>query len=383
MFGDPRLGLPTTQYCADFTGYLNIPVSGNYTFGSTPDDYGGMQMMVDGAWIWISPWHCGWSPPGNYAPTTGYYEAGIYPLFGKFTENDAQVGAQLTFYWKAQELLGQDANCTVSFYLDSISDENLIYSETNVFVPYGENINIGTQWIANESGEHQIIVIASDVVPSDIDLTNNEAAVTIFVEDPQPGELAVDKVRLSGIQEGYTLTYYEWELLITVTNYGSSAVTDVQVKDVLPAELELLEMVPSTGNAISGDQAFADTRATPLPPVTQPIKSTHIAWTVGVLEPGQSETLYLKVFTRVNPGGNQEFTSPGTYIINEGACAKGIDSLTGDELEVHSQAITVVIEELAPKITLPALKFAHRNQLKKSMLLNRDWLLIGISAWHI
>ncbi len=260
---------------------------------------------------------------------------------------------------------GQDATCTVSFYLDSADPANLIDSVANVFVPVGGQTPVSIDWTA-VAGEHEIIVVVSDVDPADIDLSNNVASKNITV-NPDPAALEVTKVRLSGPEEGYTHTYYEWELLITVTNTGGAAATDVLVRDVLPAELGLLEANASAGSVST---EFPGTRSAPPGDTILPVRSTHIFWTLETLEPGQSETLYLKVCTRLNPAGKQEFTSPGTYIINEGAYATGTDSLTGDMIESeHANAITVVITDnpqlvdntaISPKppaVTLPKTVF--------------------------
>ncbi|MFO7618675.1 MAG: hypothetical protein R6W91_03345, partial [Thermoplasmata archaeon] len=257
---------------------------------------------------------------------------------------------------KAPGYDAQDATCTVSFYVDSASPENLIGSVPNVLVPADGQTSVSIDWIP-VAGDHEIIVAVSDVTPTDRDMSNNVAGIQVSVSSPPPAEpaaLSIDKVKLSGIDTGITHTYYEWELLITVTNTGGSAAFDVMVKDVLPAELELLEMKASIGNILSAEQPIEGTRATPAPPTTLPMKSTHITWNVGTLEPGQAETLYLKVGTRLNPAGKQEFTSPGIYTINEGAYATGTDSLTGESLITEpAPAITVVIAEQEPVIGLP------------------------------
>lgn len=257
---------------------------------------------------------------------------------------------------KSPAHIGQDATCTVNFYLDSVAPENLIGSQADVFVPADGQVQASIEWMAVE-GEHQIIAVATDVSPPDPNLSNNAASAPVSVSVPVllPPRLEASKVMLSGIEEGYTLTYYEWELLITVSNTGGSALDDVVVTDVLPAELQLLGMNVSTGVASFVDLADdSQTRAAPAPPTVYPVKSTHIRWDVGPLEAGQSETLYMTVCTRLNPAGNQEFTSPGTYLINEGALASGLDPATGGLVGTFTQPITVIIEErIVGNITLP------------------------------
>jgi len=260
---------------------------------------------------------------------------------------------------------GQNATCTVSFYIDTTEPSNFIDSVENVFVPAGGQTPVSIDWTA-VAGEHEIIVVLSDVDPADIDLSNNVASKDITVT-PDPAALEVTKIRLSGPTEGYTHTYYEWELLITVANTGGAPATNVLVKDVLPAELGLLEANASAGSVST---EFPGTRSAPPGNTILPVRSTHIFWTLETLEPGQSETLYLKVCTRLNPAGKQEFTSPGTYVINEGAYATGTDSLTGDVIESeHANAITVIITDnpqlvgntaispRPPAVTLPKTMF--------------------------
>ncbi len=241
-----------------------------------------------------------------------------------------------------------DATCTVSFYLDSVAPENLIGSQAGVFVPANGQATASVDWVA-VAGNHTIIACVESVVPADADMSNNVASVSVSVAAPdEPAEITIEKVKLSGIDEGQTLTYYEWELQITVENVGGSPAVDVIVHDVLPAELGLLEMVASSGNTTSVySSGLEGTRSQMLPTVT-PVKSTHITWIVGEMQPGAVETLYLRIFTRVNPGGNQEFTSPGTYSLNDGAWLCAEDSLTGESIcEGPTPPITVEIFEMA------------------------------------
>jgi len=246
--------------------------------------------------------------------------------------------------------IAQNATCTVSFYLDTVNPTNLIGTSENVFVPANGQTPVSINWTP-VAGTHEIIAVVSGVNPPDNNLSNNIASKPITVIESKPAILKVDKVRLSGPVVGFTHTYYEWELQIIINNTGGSIANDVLVKDVLPAELELLLTNASIGNVTT--QA-PGTRSSPPSNEISPVRSTHIFWVVGTLASGQSETLYLKVCTRVNPGGNQEFTSPGIYVINEGAYATGVDSLTGQQIISNpAQAITVTIDEQAPVVGLP------------------------------
>jgi hypothetical protein len=48
----------------------------------------------------------------------------------------------------------------------------------------------------------------------------------------------------------------------------------------------------------------------------------HFKWTIGTMEENKSKIIYLVISTDVNPGGHQEFTSPGITYLNSGATVK-------------------------------------------------------------
>jgi uncharacterized repeat protein (TIGR01451 family) len=238
-----------------------------------------------------------------------------------------------------------DAVCTVSFFLDSVAPEYLLGMSTNVFVPGRGHTSVSIDWTPI-AGDHTIVVVVSDVCPSDPDLSNNVASKPIIVEQSSPAVLEISKVKLSGIDEGFTDTYYEWELLITIENTGGSLATDVLVQDVLPAELGLLEISVTEGNVSTFGSGGTGTRSAPGGDGIGPLRATHITWEVGTLEPGQAEQLYMRICTRLNPAGHQEFTSPGIYSLNDGAYAQGLDTSTGDWISAGpTLPITVIIAQ--------------------------------------
>lgn len=59
--------------------------------------------------------------------------------------------------------------------------------------------------------------------------------------------------------------------------------------------------------------------------------ATHLTWLVGNLT-GDAE-LTMRIATRQNPAGKQEFTSPGNYSLNDGAWLKAISCSTGEKIE--------------------------------------------------
>ncbi len=76
-----------------------------------------------------------------------------------------------------------DAYCTVSFYIDSIAEENLLERQFNVFVPANGETTVQFDWMADIPGNHNIIVDVSDVNPQDNNLVNNVAQCAITVDE--------------------------------------------------------------------------------------------------------------------------------------------------------------------------------------------------------
>lgn len=114
------------------------------------------------------------------------------------------------------------------------------------------------------------------------------------------GGPTIKKELLSGDTEVPLYTYQQWVFRITVTNHG--AARNLTIKDVVGGEFEIDSISPSAGNYT----------------VNQHGASTHILWDVE-LSAGGSAYLDVTVHTKINPAGKQEFTSCGTYSLNDGA----------------------------------------------------------------
>jgi hypothetical protein len=62
-----------------------------------------------------------------------------------------------------------------------------------------------------------------------------------------------------------------------------------------------------------------------------------------IIGPGQSTTLTLMVWTRVNHGGHQEYTSPGNYDLNSGPTAWWLDE-EGQQFSSKAPSIPVIVD---------------------------------------
>jgi hypothetical protein len=48
----------------------------------------------------------------------------------------------------------------------------------------------------------------------------------------------------------------------------------------------------------------------------------HFEWIIGSMKENETKLAYIVISTDINPGGKQEFTSPGIYCLNSGATVK-------------------------------------------------------------
>ncbi|MEW5936568.1 MAG: PKD domain-containing protein [Candidatus Thermoplasmatota archaeon] len=161
-----------------------------------------------------------------------------------------------------------------------------------------------------------------------------DTSMASITEQPTRASLSITKEKINGPDVVETHTCYGWTLEITVINEGGSFATDVYVYDVLPAELELINHTITHGTFAYVQNGHGQ------------MGSTSLTWYVGSLGPQEEALLTLCIATTTNPAGHQEFTSPGTYSLNDGAWATGIDSLTGEVIVAGpTPPITVVAED--------------------------------------
>jgi hypothetical protein len=88
--------------------------------------------------------------------------------------------------------------------------------------------------------------------------------------------------------------------------HANEYVTDIYVKDVIPAEFHV--------EVVSYDRG--EVELTPLG--VGEMHATMLEWWIDELQPNETALLVFETTTRLNPAGKQEFTSPGIYILNTG-----------------------------------------------------------------
>jgi hypothetical protein len=158
------------------------------------------------------------------------------------------------------------------------------------------------------------------------------AAPAAFAQADEDGPLTVVKEVIDTVEYGDGDDIIEvnepwWFMVqITVTNNGTSTVSNIVVKDKFGADLEVFSLFSPTGTwSCSNHGGKAD----------QP----RITWNLGDL--AASATTYMNVwaYTDTDPGGNQRYTSPCEHELNSGATAKG--TYEGHKTSASSDPITV------------------------------------------
>lgn len=105
----------------------------------------------------------------------------------------------------------------------------------------------------------------------------------------------------------------EFDIVIYTENYWGTTAEDVRLYDRFGAELEVVDW--SAEGTYANDPYFYTKGNS---------DKVFLFWDIGTHEPGQHAILYLTMATDINPGGHQEYTSPGTYWLNSGAVVKKI-----------------------------------------------------------
>lgn len=178
-------------------------------------------------------------------------------------------------------------------------------------IPWREEYTFMGTARGNVSGEY-VIPITFYARWADGDAVVETCPVRVIIEnDP-----SLEKVLLSGNTTVASHTYQEWTFQIVLTNPGEE--DDFVVKDTIPGEFDVLDVTPSKGTHT----------------LTPHGHSHELLWSVH-LEAGEAAHVNVTIATRINGGGNQEFTDCGVYSLNDGARIVGTD-VVSNSLEVES-----------------------------------------------
>lgn len=120
----------------------------------------------------------------------------------------------------------------------------------------------------------------------------------------------------NGIDEVPIATQQAFTMDITVTNNTGADLTNVVVHDRLGGELFLDSATTATTGTID-----TWTRGK--------TAKWFIDWTIASLPDGQSATLTIEASLDENPGGHQEYSSPGVYDLNSGATIVSAETEVG------------------------------------------------------
>ncbi len=181
------------------------------------------------------------------------------------------------------------------------------------------------------------IMVAMMVIISGFAIGMSEKKESSENEDTEQASLVLELVKISGDDEVLTHTHNLWEVQIIVVNLHEHGLDEILVTTTLPAEIGFLNYTLSQGELqISGHGKGKS-------------GSKSVSWDVGSLEGHEGAALVLTLGPTLNPAGKQEFTSPGEYVIIEGASLKATDVDTSEEISVGpTEPITVVAVDEEP-----------------------------------
>lgn len=155
-------------------------------------------------------------------------------------------------------------------------------------------------------------------IPPEFSFTKTAVPVTPNIETLPDGSFRVP------LKE-----YVEWKIIIRVSS--SDPIDAVIIKDIFEPQLGVQDppLYVSQGT-VSYEYGPGQ------------MYHTTVTWTIGNNFSGEAE-LILRVYTRLNPGNQQEYTSVGTYYLNKGATLNY--TIGGTGYSVTKGEILVVVYE--------------------------------------
>lgn len=241
-----------------------------------------------------------------------------------------------------------DNDAYLLYYWDIGSDDWVLAWSVPNYDIVPDPLNWGMQTRPNPDDDTERYVLASPVTTTALKLEGNMGdtvdalfAVSEIQAYGSPAlEVEKDLVDWAdfGDGDGVLEVGEPWGFLlgITVTNNTAETITDVAVADRLGAELMLDDAWDTAGGNID---SYTKGKS----------EKVFVTWDGFDLAPGASQTLWLVVYTDINPGQGKkalptyEYTEAGEHELNSGATAKG---MLGDlQVSDTSDPITVNVVE--------------------------------------
>ena len=138
-------------------------------------------------------------------------------------------------------------------------------------------------------------------------------------------------------------TFVTWFLKIEVTNNHDYTIEDVVVKDRLGGELMLMDWDPDDGDVPPDIDPRTITQGSWGYSLHGKTDKVFLEWDVGDILPYHTATFIIGIGTDINPGGQQEYTTPGEYYLNSGATVKWIDPTDGKQYSASSNRIMITV----------------------------------------
>lgn len=219
------------------------------------------------------------------------YEAWVN---GNGTAAPGGMSAQLGAGWRMSNLTESFVNSQNWQSVESWDISGYLQAGWNTLDIYTANEEMSNGTISsNPAGLIFEIDITYEVPDIDKTLVDSDPDLT-----PDTNGNDVDEVEIA--------TVVTFTMEITVTNDTGVDLTDVLVHDRLGGELHLDSTVSPPGTVVT-----TWTRGK--------TEKWFIDWTIASLPDGGSETLTIVASLDKNPGGHQEYSSPGVYDLNSGA----------------------------------------------------------------
>jgi hypothetical protein len=126
-------------------------------------------------------------------------------------------------------------------------------------------------------------------------------------------------------------TNVSWEFTFIVKNNFDYAMVEAVLKDHFGAELDFITDSVMCNLVTDQEVTYSNGK----------MKQVRLEWSIDQVAEGEAFMLQITVYTKLNPAGHQEYTSPGCYALNSGATLKWLDD-RGKKHSLETGSIWVI-----------------------------------------